>query len=127
MKEEIAKILKMIEEGKIGAAEGMELIKALEEDQIKIKQPEFTKQEDKMLKVRVTSGNSDKVNVTLPLKFVKAIIRATGQIPINFSGIKDPNMTIDTQAILEAIDSGMEGKFVDIHTEKGDVVEVSIE
>ena len=79
---------------------------------------------DKMLKVRVFSATKDTVNVNVPVKFLKAIGNAVNNIKI--PGVSDEN-GIDIKMIMEAIDSGLEGKIVDVKSGNGDIVEVFIE
>jgi len=123
MKENINRILKMLEEGKIDAEKAAELIEAIKEKETA--QTEQTVAHEKMLRVRVLSAEGEKVNVNLPIKFVKASIKAFGKIPINING--DTNHDIDMQAIADAIENGIDGRIVDIDTTKGDKVEVIIE
>lgn len=122
MKEDISRILKMVEEGKIDAEKATELIEALNAvpvfDQVK-----KIDNNDKMLRVRVISGENDKVNVNLPIKFIKNILNACGKIPIGVNGME----SIDTKLIAQAIENGIEGKIVDVKSANGDIVEVSIE
>jgi hypothetical protein len=122
MKEDISRILKMVEEGKIDADKATELIEALNAapafDQVK-----KIDNSEKMLKIRVISGENDKVNVNLPIKFIKNVLSACGKIPISANGME----AIDTKLIAEAIDNGIEGKIVDVKSANGDIVEVFIE
>ena len=120
MKEEITRILKMVEEGKIDSTKASELIEALNG----VKQEAImVNNSEKMLKVRVVDED-DTVNVTLPLKFVKAMGGAVTKMP----GMKEAEREgLDIKAILEAIDHGLEGKIVDIKSSDGSLVEVIIE
>lgn len=124
MNEAISKILKMVEEGKIDAVKAAELIDAIsnkkEEEAAAPKA-----QSEKMLKIRVLSGAGEKVNIKLPIKFIKTGLKAFGKIPINIDG--DEEQRIDVQAIAHAIENDIEGKIVDCCTSKGDNVEIVIE
>ena len=123
MKEEVKRILKMVEEGKIDVDKASELIDALNKSANQ--QPiVLSKNLDKMLKVRVLSATKDTVNVNVPIKFLKAIGNAVNNIKI--PGISDED-GIDIKMIMEAIDSGLEGKIVDVKSSNGDIVEVYIE
>lgn len=123
MKEEVKRILKMVEEGKIDVDKASELIDALNKSANE--QPiVLSKNLDKMLKVRVLSATKDTVNVNVPIKFLKAIGNAVNNIKI--PGISDED-GIDIKMIMEAIDSGLEGKIVDVKSSNGDIVEVYIE
>jgi hypothetical protein len=80
---------------------------------------------DKMLKIKVNSHEGDNVNVKLPVKFIKIMLKTVGKIPISDSVRGMEN--IDLNLISEAIDSGLSGKIVDVKSADGDIVEVSIE
>ena len=125
MKEEVKRILKMVEEGKIDIDKASDLIDAINNTAIEVPYASSKNQNlDKMLKVRVFSSTKDTVNVNVPVKFLKAIGNAVNNIKI--PGVSDEN-GIDVQMIMEAIDSGLEGKIVDVKSSNGDIVEVSIE
>ena len=123
MKEEVKRILKMVEEGKIDSDKAAELIEAVDKP-ANVQQFPVSGNLDKMLRVRVLSATSDTVNVNVPVKFLKAIGNAVNNIKI--PGISDQE-GIDIKMIMEAIDSGLEGKIVDVKSGNGDIVEVSIE
>lgn len=123
MKEEIKRILKMVEEGKIDSDKATELIEALNKSD-SMQQLTVSQNLDKMLKVRVLSGSNDTVNVNVPVKFLKAIGNAVNNVKI--PGVSEQD-GIDIKMIMEAIDSGLEGKIVDVKSSNGDIVEVSIE
>ena len=123
MKEEVKRILTMVQEGKIDLDKTSELIEAINKSD-DIVPLNSTKNLDKMLKIKVLSATKDAVNVNVPVKFLKAIGNAVNNIKI--PGISDEN-GIDIKMIMEAIDSGLEGKIVDVKSGNGDIVEVSIE
>jgi hypothetical protein len=120
MQEEVKRILKMMEEGKIDVDKASELIEAIN----KPTSIEPSSNLDKMLKVKVFSATSDTVNVNIPVKFLKAIGNAVNNIKI--PGVSEAD-GIDIKMIMDAIDSGLEGKIVDVKTGNGDIVDVSIE
>lgn len=128
MNEEVLRITKMISENKITAEEGARLIKSLTDKSDRLDKSDIIIQDksnrlDKSLKIKVTSqrDNSDKVNMSIPLKVIKAFGNSIKNIPqLQENGV-------DVAAIMEAIDSGIEGTIVDIKSENGDVVEIYIE
>ncbi|WP_414150828.1 SHOCT-like domain-containing protein [Acetobacterium carbinolicum] len=69
------KILEMIEKGQITAAEGMELLEALNITEVTpLQAVETTKQSYKFFRVRVTSdNNSVNVNVNIPIRLLTTI------------------------------------------------------
>ncbi|MFB2515184.1 hypothetical protein [Lysinibacillus sp. OTC-L20] len=128
MKEEITKVLTMIQEGKIDADKGSELIQVLQQkEESENKFAEKTKYLDKTLKVRVVSTENDNVTVNLPIKLVKAVLMAghsiAASIPQSEKYVKD----IDINLLLEAIENELDGQIVDIKSANGDSVAVFIE
>jgi len=123
MQEDIKRILKMVEEGKIDADKAADLIEALNSppESERLPRPAGS---DKMLRVKVISGAADNVNVNIPVSFLKAIGTAVNNIKI--PGVSEQE-GIDIRMIMEAIDSGLEGKIVDIKSGNGDLVEIMIE
>lgn len=138
MNEEVSRILKMVEEGKINSEEAMQLIEALNGeskefiilDKVAPNNNSHTKGKthSKMLKIRVKSKGNDNANINIPLKFVSGMIKTFGRIPnVNVDGMENVDMDAMTQSILDAIDNGMDGKIVDIQSGDGDTVEIVIE
>ena len=137
MNEEISRILKMVEEGKIDSEKAAQLIEALKgesKETVTLEKSPInsgktnSKFKIKMLRIKVRSKENDIVNINLPLAFVSGMIKTFGRIPnVNVNGMNDVDMEAMTQTILEAIDGGIGGKIVDIQTGDGDVVEVVIE
>lgn len=129
MKEEITKVLTMIQEGKIDADKGSELIQVLQEKEESVNKyaEKPTKYLDKTLKVRVVSTENDNVTVNLPIKLVKAVLMAghsiAASIPQSEKYVKD----IDINLLLEAIENELDGQIVDIKSANGDSVSVFIE
>lgn len=137
MNDEISRILKMVEEGKIDSEKAMQLIEALKGESKEFvsleKSPLNNSQGNskfkvKMLRIKVRSKENDIVNINLPLAFVSGMIKTFGRIPnVNVNGMNDIDMDAMTKTILDAIDSGIGGKIVDIQTAEGDIVEIVIE
>lgn len=127
MNEEISKILKMVEEGKITADKAQELIEAIGDKKTSTS-VQLAQDDDiinKTLKIRVNSHEGDVVNVNLPIKFIKTVLKTFGKIPIS-TDVKGME-NIDLNLIAEAIDNGISGKIVDVNSADGDIVEVTIE
>ena len=129
MKEEISRVLTMVQEGKIDAEKASELIQVLKEkaetDDNLLEKP--TTYLDKTLKIRVVSAENDNVTVNLPLKLVKVVLMAghgiAASIPQSEKYVKD----IDINLIIEAIENELDGQIVDIKSANGDTVSVIIE
>jgi hypothetical protein len=116
--EERLKILQMIQEEKISAADGAKLLEALNRGAGRPGLPRSD--EGRYLRVRVTdmASGKNKVSVNLPLALVSAGIGiASKYVP----GVAEVDL-------MEAIRSGMTGKVIDvIDEEDGDHVEIFIE
>ncbi|KOP81244.1 hypothetical protein ACFFHH_00770 [Cytobacillus solani] len=129
MKEEITRVLTMVQEGKIDADKGSELIQVLREKEETgnklFEKP--TKYLDKTLKIRVVSTENDNVTVNLPIKLVRAVLMAghsiAASIPQSEKYVKD----IDINLIIEAIENELDGQIVDIKSANGDTVSVIID
>ncbi|MBB2480538.1 hypothetical protein H5P36_10045 [Bacillus sp. APMAM] len=130
MKEEITKVLTMVQEGKLDSNEATELIQALKEKDSTPATVKGSNYLDKMLKIRVLSEEGDKVNVNLPLRLIKVALKTglsiASAIPESAKYVKDINV-LDVELILEAIENELSGQIVDIETEKGEKVSVVIE
>lgn len=129
MNEEISRVLTMVQEGKIDADKGSELIQVLKEKEDTgnklFEKP--TKYLDKTLKIRVVSAENDNVTVNLPIKLVKVVLMAghsiAASIPQSEKYVKD----IDISLIIEAIENELDGQIVDIKSANGDTVSVIID
>ena len=118
------KILKMVEEGKITAAEGIKLLEAVETKKEEIKSLDNI-HSAKWLRVKVYDPEDNvKVNVNIPLALVETGIK----IGMAYDKeLKEHLKDIDFNEIIEAVKNGAEGKIVDIETDKGEKVEVYVE
>lgn len=123
MKEEISRILKMVEEGKIDSAKASELIEAIKSKDVETKSISTVLINDKrMLRIKVLSSDGDTVNVNVPIKFVKSVSGAISKLP-GVAGVEG----LDLEMIIEAIENGADGKIVDVTSSEGDIVEIVIE
>ena len=146
MNEEVLRITKLLEEGKINAEQAASLISALQQKTTVDPNATRTAQQttekramleedmassqipgQKMLQVRVLSVDGDKVKVNLPLNFVKGILKATGKMPM----LKEEHMEgVDMAQLMEsinlAIDQDLNGRIVDVESANGDIVIVDI-
>lgn len=122
--EERMKILKMIREGKITAEEGAKLLAALSEGQkVGRKPPSRTSGSQRWFRVRVTDlvTGKTKTSVNIPLGLMEWGVQIGAQFAPEVGNI---NM----EQLQEMLNSGMEGKIVDvIDEEDGEHVEIFIE
>ena len=120
MNEDIKRILKMVEEGKINSDQATELIDAIKKNDVV---PAEQNAWSKNLRVIVKSSEGKNVNIKLPLKFIKGILKATGKLPVKIEGGEE----IDMQVITDAIENEICGKICEVNTDKGDYIEVLID
>ncbi|ERI11767.1 SHOCT-like domain-containing protein [Aneurinibacillus aneurinilyticus] len=125
MKEEISKVLMMVQEGKIDSEKAAELIQVLKEKEASYIAP--TAYLDKTLKVRVVSKENGNVNVKLPIKLVKTVLRAGHGIAINVPQAEKYVKDLDIDLLIDAIENELDGQIVDIQSANGDTVAVIIE
>ncbi|MBN2604393.1 MAG: hypothetical protein JXR62_01060 [Bacilli bacterium] len=123
MNDDRLRILEMIQNKTITAAEGADLLKALD-DSFGNVQVAPKKQAFKMFKIKILSADGDKVNVQIPLDFAKMALKS-GKGFMKMDQIQ--GMDLDIDMILEMIDQGSLGKIVDIESADGDTVEIVIE
>lgn len=116
MTSEKMQILKMIEEGKISAEEGMKLMQAVETDdasgtnevEVSNAQPSGN---PRRLRVRVEKNGKETVNIKIPISLVNVGLK----IGKKFSPDLQESMgNIDMDEIVEMIKEGAEGKLVEV-------------
>lgn len=127
MKDEITRVLTMVEEGKLDKEKATELINVLQSKDKPVQLNKEIPYVNKMLKIRVTSEEGDNVNVNLPINLVKAVLKVgtsiAGKIPEAEKYVKD----IDVDLLIAAIENEIDGQIVDITSAKGEKVFVTIE
>ncbi|OIK10968.1 hypothetical protein BIV60_19545 [Bacillus sp. MUM 116] len=127
MKEEISRVLTMVEEGKLDKEKATELINVLQGKETPVYLRKETAYLNKMLKIRVTSEEGDNVNVNLTIKLVKAVLKVgtsiAEKIPEAEKYVKDINVDL----LIDAIENEVDGQIVDITSPKGEKVFVTIE
>lgn len=62
------------------------------------------------------------MNLSIPLRFARAIMRATGKLPVKVHGIKE----MDLNNLKAAIETGSEGRILEFKTDEGHYVEMII-
>jgi hypothetical protein len=123
--EERMQILRMIEEGKISAGDGAELLRAL--DRNKTGTPSAPLKgggsNPRWFRVRVTDTISgrNKVNVNIPVGLVNVGLRMGARFAPDVEGV-------NYEEIMDAIRSGQQGKIIDVEDEEsGERVEIFVE
>ena len=123
--EERLQILKMIEEGKISAAEGAELLRALDTkgERGPPLEPMKGNSNPRWFRVRVTDVQTgrNKVNVNIPMGLVNVGIKMGARFAPEIEGAQ-------LNSIMDAVRSGQLGKIMDItDDEDGERVEIFVE
>lgn len=122
--EERIQILKMIEEGTISAAEGADLLRALDQNNAgKSAQPLRGTSPPRWFRVRITDVNTgrNKVNVNIPMGLVNVGIKMGARFAPEVEGF-------NYEQLIEAIRSGEQGKVIDVvNSEEGERVEIFVE
>lgn len=148
MREEIERILKMVEEGKLNSEQASLLIDALKTTGVEVEEideqaqdeatPSFDRESfmqntvktsscEKFLQIRVLSVEGDKVKINLPINFVKGILKVTGKLPmIQADQLEGIDVSAMMETIMAAIESDLTGRLVDVESGKGDLVIVEI-
>lgn len=130
MKEDIKRVLDLLEEGKISKEEALELIEALKESGKQ--EGDVNEKQDvskrRLLRIYVEKDGKKAVNVTLPLSLINfglKTFKATGKKTINIEGQEIP---FDIDEINKAInDPDFRGKIIDIdEPDKNAHVEIEI-
>ena len=129
MNEEVMIVLKMVEEGKISADKAKDLIDALGDTSKNIEVIAPKRYEDKFLRIKVLGHEGDKVNVQLPVKVIKEVIKITGKLPISTSieGMNGINIDELMNTLVSCLDNEVMGEIVDICSSEGDTVKIVID
>lgn len=127
LQEERMQILKMLEEGKISASDAAKLLSALDtgakREEKTARAGSTTAQPARWLRIRVTDGYSgkQKVSVNVPMGLVNVAMKMGAKFAPEVGDI-------DMEEIIEAIQSGAQGKIVDVQDdEDGERVEIFVE
>lgn len=116
MTSEKMQILKMIEDGKITAEEGMKLMGAIEADQkgtdvAQVEPVTASGASPRRLRVRVEKNGKETVNIKIPLSLVNVGLK----IGKKFSPELQESMgNIDMDEIVRMIQEGAEGRLVEV-------------
>jgi len=149
MSSEKMKILEMIQEGKLTATEGMDLMKAIDEgnsetDSAQITGNDWVKKDklatgERFLRVRVVGDKTLKVNVNVPFSLIrsasKLIVYAMSFVPADKRAELEQKgldlEALDVEGLARILEENLDGKIVDVEvadpTEGTIKVEVYVE
>ncbi|MDD5369882.1 MAG: hypothetical protein PHQ40_12415 [Anaerolineaceae bacterium] len=125
--DERLKILKMIQDGKINAEEGVKLMEALDRTRpplgTRSEAPSAGMKNNRWMRVKVTDMHTGKtrVNVRLPVSLVNAGVKMGARFSPEVQGL-------NAAQLMQSINSGETGQIFDVYDdEDGEHVEVFIE
>ncbi|MCM8899705.1 MAG: hypothetical protein PWR01_1788 [Clostridiales bacterium] len=120
MKEEIRKILKMVEEKKITAEEAEKLIDMIEPENTGLTQYDSSANGnyEKFLRVKVVENGANKVNVNIPLSLIEVGLKLGTQVGAQFEPKLEALKNIDFNEIIQSIKNGAQGKLVEIEDDE---------
>ena len=128
MKEEIKKVLEMLNEGKINDDEAAGLLEALRETKDEEDTTPLSTKKKRYLKIRVTKGEKPQVNVTIPFSLVNWGLNLASKLSNNAVNIEGKEIPIDMDELNKAMnDPEFTGKIVDVEDEEeGKHIEIEI-
>jgi hypothetical protein len=126
MDENIKRILKMVEEGKLSSDKAAEIIDTLKGNESTEESAQQNTGKAKKLVIKVKKADGEDVNINFPLKFIKASVKAFGKLPVDIQGHVNDHK-VNMEAIASAIESEVEGTIMDLQTGKGEDVKITIE
>lgn len=122
--EERMQILKMIEEGKISASEGADLLRALDKKDSGLpNEPLRGASQPRWFRVRITdvSSGKNKVNVNIPMGLVHVGMKMGARFAPDMEGV-------NYEELMESIRMGRQGKVIDItDDDDGERIEIFVE
>lgn len=126
IKNEKKQILDMVKENKITPEQGVELLDALGEsnDTISLSNNTPKGNGNKFLRIKVDEAD-EKVNINVPIALVGVALKLAEKYvkPEDRGSLKG----IDINEIVELIESGAEGKILDVKSSDGTTVEIFID
>jgi hypothetical protein len=116
MKEEMKKILQMVEQNKITVEEAEKLLDVLAPDEEPAISPPVGSEslKGKFLRVQVEEKGEQKVQVNVPLSIVEVGLKIGMQVGPQFAPELEGLKNIDFQQLMEAIREGASGKLVEV-------------
>jgi hypothetical protein len=122
--EERMQILKMIEEGKISAKDGADLLRALDQEKEESPtEPLKGASKARWFRVRITdtASGKNKVNVNIPIGLVNVGMKMGAKFTPKIDGV-------DFESLWKAVNSGKQGKVIDLYDkDEGERVEIFVE
>lgn len=130
MKEEVRKVLDMLENGQLTAAQASELLDAMGsfDDSATTKAAPAGK---RMLRIKIFSANGEKVNLKVPAAVVGAGTNVAKYFAGHNHGKNDSIKNVDwgqlSASVNQMLDDGSVGEIINIESENGDKVLIWLE
>lgn len=129
--DEKMRILKMIEDGTITAAEAAALMKTMGVDEADeesgVLMNTAVSYDKKMFRVIVDSAEGDKVNIQFPVGAIKKILKVTGKLPIQDENLKGIDLSEMMEAVSQCLSEEVEGDFVNVKAADGTTVRIFVD
>ena len=74
----------------------------------------------------VDSPAGDKVNIQLPVKIIRQMLKVTGKLPIKSEELEGIDLEALTASVLECIDNETLGNIVEVNSSDGTTVRIYI-
>lgn len=128
MKEEVRKILDMLEKGQVNSGQAAELLEAMDAFGEKNKAVSKTNKK-RMLRIKVNSADGNKVNVKVPASLISAGVNIGRYFNDgdNNQAVKDLDWDNLSNAINQMLEDDEIGEIVNVESEDGDNVEIWLE
>ncbi len=130
MKEEVRKVLDMLEKGQLNASQASELLDAMEafQDNGSARTIPAAK---RMLRIKILSADGDKVNLKVPASLVGASTNVAqffaGRSHGKNESMKDVDWGQLSATVSQMLEDGSAGEIVNIESEDGDKVLIWLE
>ncbi|MDD3866898.1 MAG: hypothetical protein PHX55_04710 [Eubacteriales bacterium] len=132
MKEEVRKILDMLEKGQVNASQASELLDAMNafsEGDHTAEKPKIRKK--RSLRIKVNSADGKMVNVKVPAALVSAGINIGRYFGVHGGmgnqAVSDLNWEELADVVNQMLEDDETGEIVNIESERGDVVQIYLE
>lgn len=129
--DEKMRILKMIEDGTITAAEAAALMKTMGVDETGeesgVLMNTDVSYDKKMFRVIVDSAEGDKVNIQFPVGAIKKILKVTGKLPIQDENLRGIDLSEMMEAVSQCLSEEVEGDFINVKAADGTTVRIFVD
>ncbi|GEN86693.1 SHOCT-like domain-containing protein [Oceanobacillus sojae] len=123
MREDIRKIIESVKQGNLDVDEASQLIEALKTEPKSNNTADYLK---KSLRIDIESATREDVHVKIPIKMVKTMLKLGSNLMDKIPASVHYSSEIDMNVVIHAIDNEIEGTIIEVDSNKGDVIVISI-